>query len=69
MSTCEENILIEDRAVDVLFSLLEPIEPDNRVMDRFRAMVSESFFVWLGALVGIDGASSLDALCRDGAPK
>ena len=62
-------MLIEDRAVDVLFSLLEPMVPDNRVMDRFRAMVSESFFVWLGALVGIDGASSLDALCRDGAPK
>jgi len=68
-STCVENMLIEDRAVDVLFSLLGSVEPDNRVVDRFRAMISESFFVWLGALVGIDGTSSLEALCRVGAPK
>jgi len=62
-------MLIEDRAVDVLFSLLDPVDPDNRVMERFRAIISEFFFVWLGALVGIDGASSLEALCREAAPK
>jgi hypothetical protein len=62
-------MLMEDRAVDVLFSLLDPVDPGNRVMDRFLAMISEFFFVWLGALVGIDGASSLEALCREEAPK
>lgn len=66
---CEENMLIEDRAVDVLVSLLDAVDPERRVMDRFRAMISEFFFVWLGALVGIVGASSLEALCREGAPK
>jgi hypothetical protein len=62
---------MDDRAVDVLcaVSRLDPIEPESRVMDRFRAMISEFFFVWLGALVGIFGASSLEALCREGGPK
>jgi hypothetical protein len=60
----EENMLIDDRAVDVLL-----LDEDIRDIDRFRAMISEFFFVWLGALLGIVGASSLDALCREGAPK
>jgi hypothetical protein len=57
-------MLIDDRAVDVLL-----LDEDIRDIDRFRAMISEFFFVWLGALLGIVGASSLDALCREGAPK
>jgi hypothetical protein len=57
-------MLIDDRAVDVLF-----LDEDIRDMDRFRARISEFFFVWLGALLGIVGASSLEALCREGAGK
>jgi hypothetical protein len=47
MSTWEENMLIDDRAVDVLccVSVLDPVEPDRRVMDRFRAMISDCFLV------------------------
>ena len=60
----EENMLIDDRAVEALL-----LDEDIRDIDRFRAMISEFFFVWLGALLGIVGASSLDALCREGAPK
>ncbi len=60
----DENMLTDDRAVDVLL-----LDEENRDMDRFRARISEFFFVWLGALVGIVGASSLKELCREGAPK
>jgi hypothetical protein len=63
-------MLIEDRAVDVLFSPLDPVDPDTRDMDRFLAMVSEFFFVWLGDLEGIVGAPSPEAaLCREAALK
>jgi hypothetical protein len=62
-------MLIEDRAVDVLFSPLDPVDPVTRDMDRFLAMISEFFFVWLGDLEGIVGALSIEALCREAALK
>jgi len=58
-------MFIDDRAVDDVLLF----DPDIRDIDRFRARISEFFFVWLGALFGIVGASSLEALCREGAPK
>lgn len=66
MSGFEENMLMDDRAVEADM-LLFPA--DIRDIERFLAMISEFFFVWLGALLGILGASSLEALCREGAPK
>jgi len=61
----EENMLIDDRAVDDMLLF----DPDSRDIDLFRARISEFFFVWLGALLGIVGASSPEALCREGALK
>lgn len=37
--------------------------------DRFRASISAFRLVCEGDRVGIDGASSLEMLCRDGEPK
>jgi hypothetical protein len=58
-------MLIDDRAVDDMLLF----DADICEVDRFRAIISEFFFVWLGALLGIIGASSLEALCREEAPK
>jgi hypothetical protein len=58
-------MLIDDRAMDDMLLL----ELDIRDVDRFRARISEFFFVWLGALLGIVGTSSLEALCREGTSK
>jgi len=57
-------MLIDDLAVDTLFC-----REDIRDIERFRAIISEFFLVCDGALLGIMGASSLEALVRDGAPK
>jgi len=49
-------MLIEDRVVETL-SFLE----DTWEIERFLARDSESFLVWLGALLGMIGASSVNA--------
>lgn len=64
VSTFAPNILIDDRAVDMLF-----LGEDIRDIDRFRASISALLFVCERALFGIVGASSLEALCLDGVPK
>jgi hypothetical protein len=69
------NILIEERACDMLFfgdDILDEmlfLGEDIREEERFRANASAVFFVCDTARCGIIGASSPDALCLEGAPK
>jgi len=58
-------MLIDDRAVDDMLLF----DAEICEVDRFRARISECFFVWLGALLGIVGASSMEVLCREEVPK
>ena len=56
--------LSEERAVEMLF-----LDDDIRLMECLRAMASADLLVCDGTLWGILGASSDEALVRDGAPK
>jgi hypothetical protein len=75
VSTFAANMLIEDRACDMLLfgeDILEEMlffGEDNREEERFRANASVVFLVCERALWGMIGASSLDALCLEGTPK